>query len=386
MKRGSWKPGRGTAPSMDEARAYASWVEESPGTRYKKLGEVERAALTGITPSTAENEQLGLFPDESLPSKPVELQRHRDLPGPRRARNEKAVADFAGIPVSRMRRTARYETDAALAEGKDPNFYAKTARNQVGRMAQRTGVDFQTAAAAVATTSPQRPWMMGSEERNVNVAERAIEETIRTSGLGRQEKHVAHDAWDALRDQDRDYRYAQLKSDSALDSTPDVEAKTRAVVEFGAAGADPMDARWGGRYDPSRGLFGDKDLPVFGTGLKETSFYQGLAQPGVRTNRVTLDKHMSDGLAGTELGDAFRKPSGRYRVGADAFERASLEAGLSPEAGQAVAWTRIKENKGHVGGSYDESGEGKTYAEREEERRQNPPMIRPRNNEWVPNF
>jgi hypothetical protein len=373
-----WAPGSGRQPSLEEARAHAEWTEASPGTRYRPpTSGAARAAVTGRDPSLNQATQEGLFPDETrLPD--MSLSLHENEPPQKRAKDEARAEKFAGAPVSRMKRRAQFEVDSALAEGRSPDFYSESARNQVGRMAQRTGVDFQTAAAATATTSPQKPWQLGPREVNIEVAEAQIERTIRDRGLARTEKHVPHPQWDALRDADRDYRYENVLDPALHESTEPIADKTEAVVEFGTAGADPAEARWGG-------MFGDGDQPVFGPGMKETSFYQNFRQPGNPQNRVTFDRHMSDALVGRELGNQFRTGPSRYRIGSGAFEQAADVAGVPREGAQAAAWTRIKAGKGHEGGSYDESGEGLSHAEREEIRRANPPMIRQRGDEFIPN-
>ena len=372
-----WAPGSGRQPSMEEARAHVEWTEASPETRYRPPKGAARAAVTGRSPALNQATQGELFADETrLPE--MRLETHSDLPPSKRVTPEKRAEDFTQAPASRLRRKAQFDVDAALAEGRSPDFYSESARNQVGRMAQRTGVDFQTAAAATATTSPQKPWQLGAREVNIEVAEAQVERTIRERGLGRTEKHAPHPQWDAMRGADRDYRYETVLDSARDESTLPVADKTEAVVEFGAAGADPADARWAG-------MSGEGDQPVFGPGMKETSFYQNFRQPGHPQNRVTFDRHMSDSLVGRNLGNQFRVGPARYRVGSGAFETAADVAGVPREGAQAAAWTRIKAGKGHEGGSYDESGEGLSYAEREEVRRANPPMVRERGGEYIPN-
>lgn len=384
MARRDWTPGNPRnrkPPSFAEAEAYDAKVQADPGTHYRGMSPTERASVTGVTPSTFDNVQMEMFPEDPTPR--MDLDRHSDISPKQAATNEKNAAKFAGQSVENMGRKASFDVDSALASGLSTQFYSKTARDQIGGMAQRTGVDYQVGAAAAATTSPQKPWMLGERELNVELAEAQIEHTIREKDLGRQEKYKPHGEWDALQNQDRDYRYDNVLRPMLTEVTPDVAAKTQAVVEHGAAGGDPKDAHWGGQS-------GDKSVPVFGSGMKETSFYQGFrhaSQPHAphQTNRVTLDRHMSDSLVGRDLGDKFRTSAGRYRIGAGAYEAASRSAGISPEAGQAVAWTHIKEGKGHGGGLYDESGEGVSAVERKSIADANPPMIRERNDEFIPN-
>lgn len=377
-RRDAWKPGSGRAPSPSEAQAHAEWVESSPETRYRGPKDVERFAVTGRAASPSGYTQPGMIPDETaLPE--MRLEQHSDTPQNRQRQNERRAAGVAGAPIDRLRRKAQYDVDRALASGLSTDFYEKTARNQVGQLAGRTGVNFQTAAAVTAATSPQAPWMARDREVNIERAEGEIEATIRDRGYGRIERHRPEPAWDAARDADRDYRFhSVLEPLARMETTQVVKDKAAAVVDFGVAGADPAIARWGG-------MAGDEDKPVFGPGPKETSFYQNFRQPGNPNNRVTFDRHMSDSLVGLEAGDKFRQSIGRYRIGAEAFGRAADEAGVTREGGQAAAWTQIKGEKGHVGGTYDETGEGLTYSERQEVIRANPPMFRTRGGEAVPN-
>lgn len=385
-----WKPGSGRQPSMGEAREHVDWVEAKPETRYQPPTGTERGAVTGVTPNKENRgEQLALFPDETAMPE-MDLEQHMDAPKSRRERNEANAAEVGGTRVENMRRKAQYDVDSALAEGRSPQFYGDSARNQVGKMAQRTGVDFQTAAASTAVASAQAPWMSGSREVNIERAEGQIETSIREKGIARQEKHkpnVNNPSWEEAAQRDRDYRYENVTKPASEEMYDDRHAKIDSIVEFGSAGFDPADARWGG-------MSGSGDKPVFGSGLKETSFYQNFRQPkGVeglagtetRQNRITLDRHMSDSLVGQDRGDKFRTGQARYRIGADAYGRAAEKSGLSAEGAQAAAWTEVKNRKGHEGGSYDESGEGQSYAERMETSRRNPTMTRRRNNEEMVN-
>lgn len=372
-----WKPGSGRAPTQEEAGAYGDWVEEKPETRYQPLKGTERGAVTGVTPNKeGRGEQLAMFPDETaLPE--MKLEQHSDVPKSRRERNEAAAAKEAGISVRNMNRKAQYDVDSALAAGRSPEFYEKTARNQVGQLAQRTGVDFQTAAAAVGTTSPQAPWMLGLREVNIERAEFVIEDTIRKQGLARQEVHKPNAAFDAIRDADRNYRFENNLQQARGELSDVVADKTRATVEFGTAGFDPVEARWAGKS-------GKDDKPVFGPGPKETSFYQNFRQPNNPKNRITFDRHMSDSLVGQAKGDDFRKGLGRYRIGAEAYGKAADKAGISREGAQAAAWTQAKAQKGHEGGSYDESGQGLSSLERKRVREANPEMWTSRGDEIIP--
>lgn len=372
-----WKPGSGRAPTQEEAGAYGDWVEEKPETRYQPLKGPERGAVTGVTPNKeGRGEQLAMFPDEtSLPE--MKLEQHSDAPKSRRERNEASAAEMAGTSVRNMNRKAQYDVDSALAAGRSPEFYEKTARNQVGQMAQRTGVDYQTAAAATATTSPQRPWMLGSREVNIEMAEAEIERTVRSGAVARQEVHKPNPAFDAARDREREHRWQNVLEPSLQENTATVSSKTQAVVEFGAAGFDPAEARWGG-------VSGTGDKPVFGPGLKETSFYQNFRQPNNPENRVTFDRHMSDSLVGRSKGDDFRKGQARYRIGAEAYGKAADKAGISREGAQAAAWTQVKAQKGHEGGSYDESGQGLSYMERQRVHQASPQMFTRRGDEEIP--
>lgn len=375
----AWRPGAGRTPSSSEAQEHAEWVESSPETRYQPPKDTERFAVTGRAASPSGYHQPGMVADpNAMPE--MRLEQHSDIPAPRQKRLETAAeVEAGGAPVSRLYRKAQFDVDKALTSGLSPDFYEKTARNQVGQLANRTGVNFQTAAATTAATSPQAPWMQGERETNIDRAEGEIESTIRDRGYGRQEKHRPHAGWDPLRDTDRDARFRDvLEPVARMETTQVVKDKAAAVVDFGMAGQDPVEARWGG-------MAGDEDKPVFGPGPKETSFYQNFRQPGNPNNRVTFDRHMSDSLVGRDRGDKFRQSIGRYRIGAEAYGRAADTAGVTREGGQAAAWTQVKADKGHTGGSYDESGEGLSAVERKQVADANPVMFKTRGDEVVPN-
>ena len=376
-RRSAWRPGAGSSPSPEAARQHAEWVESSPETRYVAPSGTERFAVTGVAASPSGYSQPGMIPDETAMPE-MALEHHADLPKSRQAQNERRASKEAGAPISRLRRKAQWDVDRALASGLSTDFYNRTARNQVAQLASRTGTNFQTAAATTAATSPQAPWMMGEREVNIERAEGEIESTIRDVGYGRTEQHRPQAEWDAIRDQDREFRYQNVLEPQRGELSQVVKDKARGVVEHGMAGGDPADARWGG-------MSGDRDQPVFGPGMKETSFYQNFRQPENPRNRVTFDRHMSDSLVGRALGDKFRSSPGRYRIGAQAYGDAADTAGISREGGQAAAWTQIKNEKGHAGGAYDESGEGLSYAERQEVQRMSPPMFRERGGDLVAN-
>jgi len=320
-KRPQWMPGSGMRPTVDEARDYDAWAREDPAERWPIHDSTTYAQMgfrTGDPNIQGQTElDLGGGPGVAKPRhryhrtwgdiherkvKVAEARETGQEPTQKMGRQdmEAREADI-GVTPDRMSRRAAYLLDTSqeragvsgIPEGRE--FYSRTERPKIGEMARRQDVSFETAAGAVAATSPQVPWQKYGRDTNIEVAETAVEHAVKG-------------------------RPGIPKTETGL---PDQIAVAMELTRN--PGADVSEYT--------------KDGP------KIKSFEQNFVTPYHPENRATVDAHMVEGLTEIPLKkdrENFLGRAGNYEMVSDAIESESARRGLAVEEGQSVMWHQQK--------------------------------------------